>query len=139
MRYWPAERVGVDFALAWIRGAQYGPTYSSSTFLFMPSVLVLLTKQDPNADVDIRPFVGGGISYVRGGVIAAPTSTFQTSLVRGGGTGMQTFGGVEMSFKEMDSITISAEVTYYRLPIHILTANVIDGVNYFIVFHFYLK
>jgi hypothetical protein len=55
------------------------------------------------------------------------------------GTGMQAFGGAEITFKEADQVALSAELIYYRLPIRLMNINSIDGMNYLIAVHFYLK
>lgn len=126
----------MDLSAGWYRGRTYSPTISTpSTTMVTPSVLILLTKPDPNANVDIRPFVGGGVSYVRGGIV----NPLVTQTEVRGGTGMHAFGGVEMTFKELESIAISAELAYFRLPLRFGTGTVIDGMNYFVLFHYYLK
>jgi hypothetical protein len=137
-RYWFGKQVGVEMTAAWYRGQRYSPTISTgSTVLVMPSVLFLLAKPDPKKDVDIRPFVGGGISYSRGGYYLPVTPS--AAATRAGGMGMQTFGGLEMTFKEWRAVAVSAEVVYYRLPLSIANSTSLSGVTGLVMFHFYLK
>jgi outer membrane protein W len=99
----------------------------------------MLTKPDETKDVDIRPYVGAGMSYVS---TSRPRTTAfgePPTLQRFSGTGGQVFGGIEMTFKEADWITISAEGIYYKMPVHFVNSAVIGGFNYLMAIHFYLK
>lgn len=137
-RFWLRERLGVNVNVSW-----YRPRYTvagqpqGSTFGAFPSFILMLTKPDATRDIDVRPYVGGGLSYI---------STPRRVLVNGvaetnrmNGTGGHAFGGVELTFKEADWMTISAEGIYYRLPVRFVNAAVVDGFNYLLAFHFYLK
>ena len=143
IRYFLSERLGVNFIVGVARGPRYDTpsrTDSSSTFYAMPSAILMLSRPDPTRDVDLRPYVGGGITYVRATSalpVTAPGSTSTT--YRRSGVGAQAFGGVEITFREADFITISAEGMYYKLPVSYINASVIDGFNYALMFHFYLK
>ncbi len=137
-RFWFGERLGFNINASWYRprytvsGAQPG-----STFGVFPSFILMLTKPDPTRDIDVRPYVGGGISYISGS--QRVTSSGATAFARTSGTGGQAFGGVELTFKEADWMTVSAEGIYYRLPVRIVNSSVVDGFNYLLAFHFYLK
>jgi len=59
-------------------------------------------------------------------------------MAEASGTGMHAFGGAEVSFKDAEQIALSAELIYYRLPVRISNYS-IDGLNYLVAVHFYLK
>jgi len=52
---------------------------------------------------------------------------------------MQAFGGAEFMFKDAPRFALSSELTYYRLPDRIERTSTLDGLNYVIAVHFYLK
>jgi hypothetical protein len=138
-RFWLGERLGVNINVGW-----YRPRYTvsgvqpGSTFGAFPSFILMLTKPDSTRDIDVRPYVGGGISYVSGPQRVTTTSG-ATVFERTSGTGGQAFAGVELTFKEADWMTISGEGIYYRLPVRIVNSSVVDGFNYLMAIHFYLK
>lgn len=138
-RYFFGERVGVNFSAGWYQnGSRYtSNTQQGSTFAALPSVLVMLTKPNKTRDVDIRPYVGGGLNYVRSSTPVQTRTT--TTLQQRSGTGGQVFGGVEMTFRDADMVTISAEGIYYSLPVNYVNSSVVNGFNYLLAFHFYLK
>ncbi len=137
LRYFFSDRFGTNFEVAWYR-SRYTATTTGSTFAVLPSVVFMLTDPDPTRDVDIRPYVGGGVNYVRASRPIA-TAPGQTTSLRRSGAGGQAFGGVELTFREADFLTISLEGTYYRLPVNYVNANVVGGFNYVLAFHFYLR
>src|SRR4029079_705564 len=63
----------------------------------------------------------------------------QATGTRPGGWGVQTFGGIEMAFKDTQSFVVSAEVIYFRLPVSIAATTPLSGVTTVVLFHFYLK
>lgn len=136
MRLFFGERVGVNMNVVWYRsGGRYtSDPGTGSTFAAMPSVLFMLSKQDPTKGVDVRPYVGGGLSYVR-----ATGSATTAQFSRRSGTGGQVFGGVEMTFSDADWMTISGEGVYYKLPVSYVNASTVDGFNVILAFHFYLR
>jgi len=109
---------------------------TGSTFAVLPSVIVMLTKPDDTRQVDVRPYVGGGVNYVRS---TRPVSFSSSNQVRASGVGGQAFGGVELTFRDAQQVTVSAEGIYYRLPVRYINANAIDGFNYRVAVHIYLK
>jgi hypothetical protein len=146
MRYWFGEHVGVSMDTTWYRGGNYrsySPTTGTTTsrslgdsFQAAPAMMVLFGQANPKQVVSLRPYVGGGFSY------STVSSTVRTSSAigqRGSGFGQQAFGGIEMSFADYPSLTISNEFTYYRLPSTSTTSSTIDGLNYLVAVHFYLK
>ena len=137
VRYFFGNRLGTSVEVAWYR-PRYSATATGSTFAVLPSFIFMLTDPDPARDVDIRPYVGGGVNYVRG---SRPVVTVagQTTTLRRSGIGGQAFGGVELTFREADFLTISVEATYYRLPVTYVNANVVGGFNYVLAFHFDLR
>ncbi len=132
IRYWFGQRVGVDFTAGYYRRRLTSTLTSSSTQL-MPSVLVMLTAPDPSRDVDIRPYVGGGVNYARL-LSGTPITGGRTSA-----TGGQVFGGVEMTFAEAENLAISAETGYYRQPVRLTSGPHADGVDFRLFVHMYLN
>ncbi len=85
------DRIGVDFSANWYRpNSRYSTGY---IFHATPSFLYMLTKPNDLRDVDIRPYVGGGLSYIN--------STYRSTVApnplnqRTSGLGGQAFGGAE--------------------------------------------
>ena len=136
-RFFLTDRLGANFEVLWYR-PRYSSTTNGSTFAVLPSFIFMLTKPDPTREIDIRPYVGGGLNHVRASR-PVMTSPGQTTSLRRSGTGGQAFGGVELTFREADFLTISVEGTYYRLPVNYVNANVVGGFNYVLAFHFYLR
>jgi len=142
-RYFMNQRLGVNL---YVGKSNVGPRYSTpngqvqgSTFYVMPSAIFMLTRPDSTRDVDIRPYVGGGLNYVHASTPGyyAPGQALQTTSDNG--MGGQVFFGMEMTFRSADFITISAEGQYYKLPVNYVNASVMDGFSYGLAFHFYLK
>ena len=136
-RYFFGNRLGGNLEVAWYR-PRYSTTASGSTFAVLPSFIFMLTDPDPTREVDIRPYVGGGVNYVRSSRPVV-TSPGQSASLSRSGMGTQAFGGIELTFREADFLTISVEGTYYRLPVTYVNANVVGGFNYVLAFHFYLR
>jgi len=143
MRYWFGEHVGVAMDATWYHGGSY-QTYSPTTgrtssisspdsFQAAPSVMYIFGQANAKQVVTLRPYAGGGFSY---STVGSTVRTASSIGQRASGFGQQAFGGVEMSFADYPSLTISNEFTYYRLP---STSSTIDGLNYLVAVHFYLK
>jgi opacity protein-like surface antigen len=135
LRYWFGSRVGVDFTAGYYR-ANAGSTLRTSSYHVSPSVLVMLTEAHPARDIDVRPYVGGGVGYVRA---TSSLRTDTTTTSRLSATGMQAFGGVEMTFQEQNNLAISAELGYYRQPVRVAGAPLGDGMDMRVYVHFYLR
>lgn len=139
-RFFFGDRLGVNLNAFWYRpstrysvpGNEPGATYGA-----FPSFIYMLTKAGGDRDVDIRPYVGAGMSYVSGTRNVASGNTVIRQRV--GGAGGQVFGGVEMTFSGADFMTLSAEGVYYRLPVRFVNSSVVDGFNYLVAVHFYMK
>lgn len=139
-RYWFGNRLGVDLNAGWYRSSFTTSTGSRpSTFEVTPSVIYRFGKTNPTDDMQVRPFVGAGVSY-------ATTSGYTTNVrtsnlgTRQSGMGEQAFAGVELTFKQYDSLAISAEGLYRHLPFGVLnTAQDIGGFDWVLGLHYYLK
>jgi outer membrane protein W len=143
MRYWFGDMVGLDLQAAWSRPYTRATTAQGTTlsrgnaFQVLPSILINLKKPNQNANVDLRPYVGAGLNY-----LSSPRSTFTTTSSldqRTNGVGGQAFGGVEMTFREAPNMTISGEGIYYNIPVQTISARAIQGFDYLVAFHYYLK
>ena len=141
-RMFMTQQLGVNFSANYYPGARYntvnGPV-QGSTFAMMPSVMYMVTKPNLLRDIDLRPYVGGGINYVHASRPMPTTVPGVLTLESESGMGGQVLGGVEMTFRSADYITISFEGTYYRLPVNYQNAVLRDGFTYAMAFHFYLK
>jgi outer membrane protein W len=135
LRYWFGDRVGVDFTAGYFR-ARTGSTFRTSSLQVSPAVLVLLTDASPARSIDVRPYVGGGVTYGR---TLSSTQTDDVVTSRASGTGGQVFGGVEMTFQNEPNLAISAETGYYRQPIRFAGSPVVDGGDFRVYVHYYLR
>jgi hypothetical protein len=131
MRMFFNDRIGVDFMAGWASPRTYNTT--GSTFYATPSFHLMLKRSNDLASVDIRPYVGGGFNYVRSSY--RPVNTPYTEATSG--IGGQVYGGAEITFQAAQWVTISAEGRYYSLPVRTVNANMIDGMNFVMMFHFY--
>jgi hypothetical protein len=132
-----SERLGVNLNAFWYNSSPtgYGPS-QGSTYGAVPSFMFMLAKP-ASKDVDIRPYVGGGLSYISS---SRPITTGNvTATERFTGMGGQVFGGVEMTFREVDFMTISAEGIYYKLPVSMVNTSMVDGMNWLMAIHFFVK
>jgi hypothetical protein len=127
------DRIGVDLSVGWSKPVYRGTT--GSIFQATPSFMYMLRSPDDLAAVDIRPYVGGGFTYIN----SSYRSTFAPESTRTSGFGGQAFLGAELTFKDAQWVTISLEGRYYRLPIRVVNANMIDGMNFVMMFHFFVN
>ena len=136
VRYWFTPTVGVDMTVGYYRLPNYyGPNSSGSTFQVAPSVVVMLTKFDASRDVNLQPYLGGGINYVSSSQpVTTPGAATSTT-----GTGGQAFGGVEMTFKDTPQFGLTFEAAYFHLPAGFVGTGYIGGMNYLLGVHFYVK
>lgn len=143
VRLFMTPQLGVNFAANYYPGTRYSTPngiVQGSTFAVMPSVMYMITKPNLLRDVDLRPYVGGGLNYVHASGRPLPTTVPGViSYGSESGIGGQVLGGVEMTFRSADYITISFEGTYYRVPGTYQNASLRDGFQYALAFHFYLK
>jgi hypothetical protein len=139
VRYWFNDHIGMNMTAGWYRSYYETPSGDRpSTIHASPSIIYLIGKPNYTREVDIRPFVGGGPSYLRASrPVVSPTGNILTS--ESSGTGMHAFGGAEMTFKDADQVALSAELIYYRLPVRLASRSSLDGLNYLVAVHFYLK
>jgi len=138
--YWFNQQVGVDMSVGYYRLPNYYSSTGSSGYTFQaaPSVMWLLTKPNQTRDVNLRPYVGGGINYVSSSQ-PVTLSTRSTTAPTSSGMGMQAFGGVEMSFKDTPQLALTIEGAYFHLPDGFAGTGYIGGMNYLIGVRFYLK
>ena len=144
VRMFVTQQLGFNFSANFYQGNRYatvnGGVVQGHTFAVMPSVMYMITKPNLLRDVDIRPYVGGGLNYVY--ATGRPMPTTVPGVISYGsesGIGGQVLGGAEMTFRSADYMTISFEGTYYRLPGTYQNASFRDGFQYALAFHFYLK
>src|SRR5262245_14840961 len=138
IRYWFGDRLGVDLQAAWSRPYNAYGNSTGNTFQVLPSFMFMLKPVNPTADIDVRRYVGGGFNYLQTSSYHPPTVPgARTTNQDTNGIGGQAFGGIEMTFKDAQKMTISAEVVYYNLPIRTISAQAIDGFNCMIAFHYY--
>ncbi|HYN10444.1 MAG TPA: outer membrane beta-barrel protein [Vicinamibacterales bacterium] len=139
VRYWFSDHIGLNMTAGWYRS--YYETSNGqrpSAIHASPSIIYLIGKPNYTREVDIRPFVGGGPSYLRARrPVVSPTGNILMS--EASGTGMHAFGGAEITFKEAEQVALSAELIYYRLPVRLSNRSSLDGLNYLVAVHFYLK
>lgn len=138
--YWFNQQVGVDMSVGYYRLPNYYSSTGSSGYTFQaaPSVMWLLTKPNQTRDVNLRPYVGGGINYVSSSQ-PVTLSTRSTTAATSSGMGMQAFGGVEMSFKDTPQFALTIEGAYFHLPEGFAGTGYIGGMNYLIGVRFYLR
>lgn len=138
VRYWFGDHIGLNMTAGWYRSAYETSTGDrASTVHASPSILYMIGKPNYTREVDIRPYLGGGASYLRSTrPIVSPGGAVRMS--EASGTGMHTFGGAEITFKEVEQLAFSGEIVYYRLPVR-LSNTTFDGFNYLIAVHFYVK
>jgi hypothetical protein len=74
---------------------------------FAPSAIIMLKPPDTSSNVDIRPYVGGGVSFTHTWADAP------LGLPAASGVGEQVFGGVEIQFRSADSFALNLEVIHY--------------------------
>jgi hypothetical protein len=132
-RFFFNDRIGIDFAASWHNPRTRNTT--GSVFNATPSIVYMLKLPNDLASIDIRPYVGGGLSYVRSSYRQAGTIYTGDNS----GLGGQVFGGAELTFKDAQFVTISFEGRYYSLPVQTVNVNMIDGFNFMMMFHFYVR
>jgi outer membrane protein W len=139
-RYWFGDRLGVDLNAGWYRSSFTSVTGSRpSTFVVTPSVMYRFGKTNATDDMQVRPFVGAGLSYADT-MGQQPINVNTSAIARQSGVGSQAFAGLELTFKQYDSLAISAEGIYRHLPIGVLnTAQDIGGFDWVLGLHYYLK
>lgn len=135
-RYFFGQRLGVNVSAGWSSSVgRYSAGTSSA--VISPSVMYMLTLPNDLRELDIRPYVGGGATYVH--------ANYATSRAGPGVTGahndwgMQAFGGAEMSFRSAKAVTISVEGIYYNVPSTYTSTSNFSGFDWLVAFHYYVK
>jgi len=134
-RYFFSDQVGVDLTAGWYRPMTTGQ--GGTSFQISPSMVVMFNKSNKMADVDVRPYIGGGLLYLNG-----PTSVISqanSTVIRQSGLGMQAFGGAEFTFASAPSIAVSAETIYHKLPVQTYNVDLSRGFDFYVLVHFYMK
>ena len=136
-RLFLTERLGVNINAFWYNNSPTSNGLSQgSTYGAVPSVMYMFTSPR-SGNIDLRPYIGGGLSYISS---SRPTTTGNvTTTERFTGMGGQVFGGVEMTFRGADFMTISAEGIYYKLPVSAVSTSMMDGMNWLMGVHFFVK
>jgi hypothetical protein len=132
-RFFFNERIGIDFNVSW-----YHPQVRNATgsiFQVTPSFQYMLKPMNELASVDIRPYVGGGLNYV----YSSYRPTYVVNYQATGGLGGQAYGGAEITFEGAKWVTISVEGRYYALPVNTVNVSMVDGMNFLMMLHFYLR
>ena len=121
----------------WYRSYYETPSGQRPTTVHVsPSVIYMIGKPNYTREVDIRPFVGGGASYLRATrPIVSPTANILT--VESSGT--STRSAARSSRSRTPVLALSGELIYYRLPVQLPSRSSLDGLNYLVAVHFYLK
>lgn len=138
MRYW-FGKLGVDLNASYYNGSGGRSTYSASTFQASPSVIYIVSNPNSTREVDVRPYLGGGISYAQTSALPPSYSPGNTTRPDTTGIGMQVFGGAEIGFKDTERLTLSVEGIYHNLPSRFAPSNSISGFNVGVALHYYLK
>ncbi len=133
-RYFMNDRLGVDMNVGW-SGLSNASGSGGTTFRVAPSAVLMLTSSHSLADLDVRPYVGGGFNYAQ----TPSVQTVSNGVARTSGIGMQAFGGAEFSFASAKSIAISAQVAYYRLAVQPVNLMTTSGTDFYLLFHYYMK
>ena len=136
-RLFLTERLGVNINAFWYNNSPTSNGISQgSTYGAVPSFMYMFATPR-SGNIDLRPYVGGGLSYISS---SRPTTTGNvTTTERFTGMGGQVFGGVEMTFRGADFMTISAEGIYYKLPVSAVSTSMMDGMNWLMGVHFFVK
>jgi hypothetical protein len=133
LRYWFVDNVGLDMRFLLSRAELTIGTGGGASFEAAPSVIVMLAKPDPSKGVDIRPYIGGGVNYTRAGTNAVITRSPVS------GSGLQVFGGVEVTIREAGALAIGGEVLYNKRSQPLVAAGVRSGLTGVVSFLFYVR
>ena len=140
LRLFANDRLGLDLNVGWFRNTIGSTSSGGSTFVVSPSVLYMLRKPNAQANVDVRPYVGGGVNYSGRTIGDQVRTSLASTTGRQRGLGGQVFGGVEMTFAEAKAVAISAEVAHYEIAASTgFTAGRASGTDFYLMFHFYVN
>jgi outer membrane protein W len=138
-RYFFGQQLGFNANIGYYRPTtRTGSGSQGGAFIAAPSVVWMLNKSHPLADVDVRPYAGAGLNYSSSSTPVIQTSTSNIAS-RNSGLGMQAFGGVELTFQDAKAIAISAEVAHYQMAVNSFSSGLTQGTNFYLLFHFYVK
>ena len=145
VRYWFGDRVGLNANVSWTRPyggvrTTTGRTVSSgSVFQALPSVIVNLKKPDPNADIELMPYAGAGLHYITAsGPIGYPSRHLVVRSADERHWRPGVWRGRDVVQGSADRRSASrASITGFRCAS--ANAQMIEGFNYLVAVHFYLK
>jgi len=140
-RLFMSQHVGLDMNVGWYRGTVGGTSSSGgNTFVASPSVIVMFAKPNPQADVDVRPYAGGGVNYSYRSLGDQVRSASPSATLSQSGWGSQVFGGVEMTFSNVKALAVSLEVAHYQTAAATgFVAGHVNGTDAYLMFHFYVN
>ena len=134
-RYFFTDRLGTNVTVGWANGGPNSYGGGSTTFV-MPSLVFMITPANFTREIDLRPYVAGGLHYVHGSRVSTGPGTVPGPR---NDWGFQTLGGLEMSFKSVKAFTISVEGVYYNIISSPEGTTNHSGFDWTVSVHFYLK
>jgi hypothetical protein len=130
---WFAGYVGLDTRLLLSRAVTTNGFGGGFSFEIAPSVIVMLTKPNPDRAIEFRPYAGAGVNYVRAGTNAVRTGSPVS------GQGAQFFGGVEAQIRQAESMALGFEILYNKRSNALEAAGVPSGTTGIVSFVIYVK
>lgn len=130
---WFAGYVGLDARLLLSRAVTANGFGGGFSFEIAPSVIVMLTKPNPDRAIEFRPYTGAGVNYVRAGTNAVSSGSPVS------GQGAQFFGGVEAQIRQAESMALGFEILYNKRSNALEAAGVPSGTTGIVSFVIYVK
>jgi len=124
VRYWVTPALGIDvlvsrYSVGISDYAYAGITAeaSASVLQIAPAVTYRFGEQDPDDDVSVRPYVGGGVSLFRSSFKASAQGygLRTEESASSSDMGFRGFGGVELFFKSMPRLSVTSDIGYYSV------------------------
>lgn len=119
-------------------GISVGVKYS--VIQFGPSVLYTFQNPDPDEDVWIRPYAGGGLNFYRSSLSTRASGLGQSENTSDSASniGFQVLGGAEAIFKRFPRLGVSGDLGYYSTGTPFVGLQ-IGGFAYGVSLHWYVK
>jgi hypothetical protein len=130
---WFAGLVGLDTRFLLSTATTTSGFGGAFSFEIAPSVIVMLTKPNPDRAVEFRPYAGAGVNYVRAGTNANSTGSPVS------GQGVQFFGGLEAQIRQAESMALGFEILYNQRSHALEAAGVPSGTTGIVTFMIYVK
>lgn len=124
VRYWVTPAVGVDVlvsrysvGISDYAYAGFVAEASASVLQIAPAVTYRFGEQDPDDDVSVRPYVGGGVSLFRSSFKASAQGygLRTEESASSSDLGFRGFGGVELFFRSMPRFSVTSDIGYYSV------------------------